>query len=153
ASPPRRHRARLPARPGCLSLRRIWIRSADFDRRIFLQAFRKLIDDLRNRRDDPGVVPGESVALLLQIGEEIDDSRQWESQRRVIHVLLPDKVHLPVSPFDSRQAIGDVGRKSFAVGVLLFAEEEIQLIDTVYRAIRRNLRSTHMGKGWIEVYN
>jgi hypothetical protein len=88
-----------------------------------------------------------TVALLLQIGEEIDDFQQWEGQRRVIHVFLPDKVYLPVSPFDSRQPISDVGRKSFAVGVLVFAQEEIQLIDTVNRVILRNLRSTHTGKG------
>jgi len=37
----------------CLSWWRIWVRSAEFDRRIFLQAFRKFSDDLRNRRDDP----------------------------------------------------------------------------------------------------
>jgi hypothetical protein len=37
--------------------------------------------------------------------------------------------------------------------VLVFAQEEIQLIDTVNRAILRNLRSTHTGKGRIEVYN
>jgi hypothetical protein len=49
--------------------------------------------------------------------------------------------------------VSDVDRKSFAVGVLLFAQEEIQLIDTVNRAILRNLRSTHTGKGRIEVYN
>ena len=32
---------------------RIRVRGAELDRRIFLQAFRELIDDLRNRRDDP----------------------------------------------------------------------------------------------------
>jgi hypothetical protein len=36
-----------------LSWWRIWVRSAEFDRRIFLQDFRELSDDLRNRRDDP----------------------------------------------------------------------------------------------------
>ena len=90
---------------------------------------------------------------LLKVGKEIDDFRQWEGQRRVIHVLLPDKVYLPVSPFDGRQPISDVGRKSFAVGVFLFAQQEIRLIDTVNRAILRNLRFTHTGKGRIEVYD
>jgi len=37
----------------CLSWWRIWVRSAEFYRRIFLQAFQELIDDLRNRRGDP----------------------------------------------------------------------------------------------------
>ena len=36
-----------------LSWRRIWVRSAGFYRRIFLQAFQELCDDLRYRRDDP----------------------------------------------------------------------------------------------------
>src|SRR5262249_40781834 len=122
-----------------LSWWRIRVRSAEFNRRILLQAFRELRDDLRDRRDDPRVVPGESVGLLLQIGEEVDDLRQWEGQRRVIHVLLPDEVYLPVPPFDGRQPISDVGRKSFAVRVLVFAKEELQLIDTVNRTILRNL--------------
>ena len=74
-------------------------------------------------------MPDYAVPLLLQIGEEIDDFRQWEGHRRVIHIFLPDKVYLPVSPFDSKQPISDVGRKSFAVGVLDFAQEEIQMID------------------------
>src|SRR5262249_9594947 len=94
-----------------------------------------------------------AVALLLQIGEEIDDFRQWEGHRRVIHVLLPNKVYLPVPPFYGRQPISDGGRKTFAVGGLMFAQEEIQLIDTVNRAILRNLRSTHTGKSRIEVYS
>jgi hypothetical protein len=37
----------------CLSWRRIRVRSAELDRRIFLQAFRELSDNLGNRRDDP----------------------------------------------------------------------------------------------------
>src|SRR5262249_19759111 len=37
----------------CLSWWRIWVRGAELNRRIFLQAFRELIDDLGNRRDDP----------------------------------------------------------------------------------------------------
>ena len=37
--------------------------------------------------------------------------------------------------------------------MLLFAQEEIQLIDTVNRAILRNLRSAHTGNGRIEIYN
>jgi hypothetical protein len=98
-------------------------------------------------------VPDGSVTLLLQIGEEIDDFRQWEGHRWVIHVFLPDKVHFPVSPFDSRQPITDVSRKPFAVGVLLFAQEEVGLIDTVNRAIVRNFRATRPRKGRIEVYN
>jgi hypothetical protein len=65
-----------------------------------------------------------SVALLLQIREEIDDLRQGEGHWRSYMLFLPDKVHLPVSPFDSRQPISDVGRKSFAVGVLLFTQEK-----------------------------
>src|SRR5215472_18767021 len=36
-----------------LSWWRIWVRSAELDRRIFLQAFRELSDDLHHRRDDP----------------------------------------------------------------------------------------------------
>src|SRR5215467_6906385 len=91
--------------------------------------------------------------LLLQIGEEINDFRQWKGHRRVIHSFLPDKVNLPISPFDSRQAISDVGGKSFAIGVLLLAQEEIQLIYTVNRAILRNVRSTYSGNGRIKIYN
>src|SRR5262245_48136276 len=98
-------------------------------------------------------MPGESLALLLQISEEIDNLRQWEGQRRVIHVYLPDIVDLPVAPLNSRQPIADVGRKSFAVGVLLFAYEEIQLVNAVDRPILRKIRSTHSSQGWIEVDN
>src|SRR5215813_9876314 len=111
------------------------------------------MDDLRHRGDDPGIVPWKSVALLLEIGEEIDDFRQWQGQRRVVHVLLPDEVDLPVSPLDRRQPIGDIGRKTFAVGVLDLAQEEVQLIDTVDRAIPRNLRSAHTGQSREEVHD
>src|SRR5262249_54823605 len=44
---------------------RIRVRSAEFDRRISLQAFQELGDHLRHRSDNPGVVPRGSVALLL----------------------------------------------------------------------------------------
>src|SRR5262245_54289652 len=98
-------------------------------------------------------MPGVSLALFLQIGQEVDHFRQRKDHWRVIHLFLPDKVDLPVSPLDRSQPISDVGRKSFAVGVLLFAQEEVQLIDTVNRAILRNLRSTRTGKGRIEIYN
>jgi hypothetical protein len=37
----------------CLSWRGIWVRGAGFYRRIFLQAFQELSDDLRSRRDHP----------------------------------------------------------------------------------------------------
>src|SRR5262249_40512997 len=37
----------------CLLWWRIWVRSAGFDRRIFLEAFQEIIDDLRSGRDDP----------------------------------------------------------------------------------------------------
>jgi CheY-like chemotaxis protein len=37
----------------------------------------------------------------------------------------------PVSPFDRCQPVGHVGRKSFAVGRFLFAEEKIQLVHAV----------------------
>src|SRR5262249_20444202 len=55
----------------CLSWWRIWVRSAEFDRRIFLQAVQELVDDLRRRRGDPRVVPDCAVALLLQIGRRL----------------------------------------------------------------------------------
>src|SRR5262247_3859240 len=98
-------------------------------------------------------MPGESVALLLQIGEKVDDFWQWEGQRRVIHFNLPDKVDLPVSPLDRRQPISHVGRKTFAVRALLLAQEKLQLIDTVNRAILRNIRSANPREGGIEVCN
>src|SRR5262245_932537 len=37
----------------CLSWWRVWVRSTGFYRRIFLQAFQELSDDLRSRRGDP----------------------------------------------------------------------------------------------------
>ncbi len=90
---------------------------------------------------------GGHVALLLQVGEEVDDFRQREFQRRVVHVLLPDQVRLPVPPLDGGQLVGHVGRESFAIGVLLFAEEEIQLVHAVNRAILRDFRSAHAREG------
>src|SRR5215813_9352509 len=48
-----------------LSWWRIRVSSAEFDWRIFLQAFQERSDHLRHRRDHPGVVPGGSIALLF----------------------------------------------------------------------------------------
>ena len=103
---------------------RVWVRCADRDRRIFLQAGLEISDNFHHRVCNPRVI-NTHVVLFLQIGEEVDDLRQRVSQRRVIHIILLDKVHLPVPPLDCGQPVSHISRKSFAVGVHLFAEEEI----------------------------
>ena len=126
--------------------RRVGVGRADLDRRVFLQAGLELTDDPHHRVGDPGIVRAH-VALLLQVGEEVDDLRQRESLRRVVHVILPDKMRLPVPPLDGGKPVSHVGGESFAVGVLLLAEEEVQLIHAVNRAILRDFCSAHAREG------
>ncbi len=49
--------------------------------------------------------------------------------------------------------VGDVGGKSLTVGGFLFAEEEIQLIHAVNRAILWDFRSPNVREGRVEVYD
>src|SRR5829696_518636 len=63
----------------------------------------------------PRSILGTDVALLPQIGEQVDDLRQRKLLRRVVHVLLPDQMRFPVPPFYGRQPVGDVGGKSLTI--------------------------------------
>jgi hypothetical protein len=82
---------------------------AEFDREVFLEALLHLADDFHHRVGDPTVV-GADVALLLAVGEQIDNFGQWKLLRGRVHVFLPDKMRFPISPFNRRQPVGDVGR-------------------------------------------
>ena len=55
--------------------RLVWIRRAELDRRVLLEARLQLADDSHGGIGDPGVV-SRNVALLLSVGEQIDDLRQ-----------------------------------------------------------------------------
>src|SRR3954451_21444342 len=103
---------------------------ADFDWRISLQAGLQLIDNFYHWVGDPRVL-GTDIALLLEIGEQVDDFRQRKLLWRGVHVLLPYQVRLPVPPFDGRQPVSHVGGKSFAARIVLFAEQEIQLVHAI----------------------
>ena len=105
----------------------------------------EVADDLHHGMGDSAVVD-EHVALLLQVGEEIDDSGQWEPLRRVDHVILTDQMHFPIPPFDGGQPVGHIGRESFAAGVRLLAEEEVQLVHTVDRPVFWDLGAADPGQ-------
>src|SRR5687767_3948442 len=63
------------------------IRGAGLDWWMLLQAGLERTDDLDHRVGNPRVL-GADVALLSQVGEQVDDLRQRKPCRRVIHVLL-----------------------------------------------------------------
>src|ERR1019366_3201089 len=147
-----------PARPEFLfysttSLfrRNIRVGRGEFDRRIFLQAFLEITDDLRHRIGDPRVIDAH-VALLLQIGKEVDELGQRQSQRWVVHVHLPYKMRFPVPPLDGGQTVSHIGGEAFAVGRLLFAKEEVQLVYSVNCTILRDLCATYAGEGRVHVH-
>ena len=75
----------------CLSWGYVWVRRARLDRRVFLQASLELTDDLLHGLPDP-TIGHVHVALLLQIGEKVDNLRQGKFLRRVVHVFLPEQV-------------------------------------------------------------
>ena len=66
-----------------------------------MQACLELTDNLLQRLPDP-TIGHVDVTLLLQIGEKVDNLRQGKFLRRVVHVFLPEEVHLPVAPLDGR---------------------------------------------------
>ena len=71
---------------------------------------------------------------------------QRERLRNIIHTNLLDEVHFPIAPFDGSQSVSDISGKTLAVGIFLFPEEEIQLVNSVDWAIFRNLCSPDMRK-------
>jgi hypothetical protein len=66
--------------------RRVRVGCADFDWRILLQAGLKLTDDLRYRVGDSSVVRA-NVALLFPVGKQVDDLRQRQLLRHVVHAV------------------------------------------------------------------
>jgi hypothetical protein len=101
---------------------------------------------------DPGVVCTH-VVLLPEVREQIDELWRRQRLRRVLHLPLQDQVHFPIPPFDGGQPVGHERRETVAVGILLFAEEEVRLVHAVNRAIFRDLGSADVGKSCIEVYD
>ncbi len=65
--------------------------------------------------------------------------------------FLLNQVHFPIPPLDGGQTVSHVGEESFTVGGFLLAEEEIQLVHVISRAILRDLCSAHTGEGRVEV--
>jgi len=62
-------------------------------------------------------------------------------------------MRLPVAPFEGRQPIGHVDRKTLAVRVFLLAQEEIQLIHALNWAILGDFRSPHSRQGRETIHN
>ena len=77
----------------------VWLQSARLDRRIFLQALLQIDNDLCHWHAYPRIF-GAYVPLFLQIGEKIDNLRFRKCHWRIIHIHLPNEVHLPVVPFN-----------------------------------------------------
>src|SRR5258708_28322179 len=101
-----------------LSRRNVWLWGACRDRWIFLQALLQINNDLHHWYTYPRAC-GAHVALFFQIVLKIDNFWQWKCHRRIIHIDLPDEVHLPVVPLDRGHAIGYVRWESIAVGLRL----------------------------------
>src|SRR5215203_2077270 len=128
----------------------VWIGGADFDRRIPFQTALKFPDDLYNWVGNPGVL-GTDIALLFQIGEQVDDLRQWQLLWRRVHVFLPNQMCFPIAPLNGGKPVGNVSGESFTVGGFLFAEEKIQLVHAIDRPIFRNFGSADAREGRIQV--
>src|SRR5215831_985283 len=87
--------------------RRVRVGRAHRNGRVFLQASLKLGDYLLDRVGNPAVRPC-NVTLFLHVSEQVDDLRQRQGLGRVIHVLLPDEMRLPVTPLDGRKTVSHV---------------------------------------------
>src|SRR5271168_1053854 len=59
--------------------------------------------------------------------------------------------HLPVTPFHATELVTHVNNDGFAVGLVLFSEEEVGLIDTVGDPVLRNFATSDLRQRWEQI--
>jgi len=103
---------------------------------MFLQALLELDHDLHRWAGHPRIAESGRWIFLFWVGDEIECLRAAKLRgRRPPVSLLVVENYLPVPPLDRFQAIRHEDRKTFALGFLGFAEQEITLVHSIDRAI------------------
>src|SRR5271170_4307574 len=106
--------------------------------------------DLTDWKPDPEVLgnPWVKWVLFFRVNVQIVEAGDAVSLHFASRVVEFLEHHLPVTPFHAAELVTHVNNDGFAVGFVLFPEEEVGLIDTVDDPVVRNFATCDPRERW-----